>query len=222
MSADDWGDIEQVDAKPSRFPKWLLFCGGGCLVMVVLLIVALVFLWDKVKDAPNPDVQYPKLEQHVGLDRRPADVQIKGFEIRGQETYALEAEDGSFVATFLAHSDPSKKAEFERLLDVGSETPGMQDPEAGTVMVQGRELRVLRGRQQMKVPLFGNVGGAGPVIYVDLAEPESATSLVLMYFCPEREDEISDQELIDFLAPFHIGPERSPLEDLRQEAPEDE
>jgi hypothetical protein len=217
MTEEDWGDLEQVETKRSGFPKWLLFCGGGCLLMVVRLVVAGIFVVDKFKEFTDPDVQYPKLEEHIAFDHRLDDHQLFGVHLWGEEAYLFFAQDKKSWAMFLVADTPEEKAELEKLFDPnyvgdGEEAVSMgarQDAVVGTIEIQGRELRVLRAQQESNLPIPGAGAQSGATIMVDLSAPEATTGLVLMYMRNGQQEPVGDEEVAAFLAPFHVGSDRS-------------
>src|SRR5688572_30506234 len=105
-AGEDWGDIENVPKQKRGLPKWLLFCGGGCLVALVLGGIAGYFVFKLIEEGKDQDVQYPKLEQHIGLDHRLSDYELFGIEIAGSESYIFGTQTADRVATiFVADTD---------------------------------------------------------------------------------------------------------------------
>ena len=40
----DWGDIDSLPPPKSGTPKWLMFCGAGCLLAILMMIIAVALL----------------------------------------------------------------------------------------------------------------------------------------------------------------------------------
>jgi hypothetical protein len=69
MTDGDWGDLDQVPAKKRSYT--LLFCGLGCMIPLVLLVVGAFWFKGWVEDTRNPDLQWENLRELVGYDHRP-------------------------------------------------------------------------------------------------------------------------------------------------------
>ena len=54
MTEPDWGDLDQIPQK--RQGRKLLFCGLGCLIPILLLVAAGLWLKGLVDHAQDPDV----------------------------------------------------------------------------------------------------------------------------------------------------------------------
>ena len=87
----------------------------------------------------------------------------------------------------------------------------MSGEESGTVVIQGRELPVRRFLQG-DVPILGMAMQGervdGQSLIVDVT-PDGSDGMVVVFLVEiDAEDPISDDELRELLAPFHIGPDR--------------
>jgi hypothetical protein len=154
---DDWSDpLAPSEAPQKRRPPTLaLACGGGCLVLVAALVLALaVFLDDAQRffqGLSDPEVQWPRLAEVLPFEERP-DYGIYGMSIpmAGFRFWALVPTGQPFVA--LVWDFPaSQGSEVEKFFDPeesfnpgGFLSQGRYDAEEGSVDVQGRSLRAMR------------------------------------------------------------------------------
>lgn len=72
---DDWGDIESIAKPKSQVPK-LLFCGCGCLIPVLLLIIVGLWVMNTVNQGEDAELQLQQLEEVLPHDEPP-----EGFEL---------------------------------------------------------------------------------------------------------------------------------------------
>ena len=216
MSEPEFGDLSELPPAPKKgVPGWLWFCGGGCLLMTVIAIV-LVFLGIGLfRDATNPDVQWPKLQERLATDEIPESHNL----IVGIQwpvvAYTIEYDDSHLG--IIVDLEEATAAEREKIFseEFSDEDLGLvddvEDAEQGLVVVQGRELSVLRFQGSYKGQP-GNSGAdmerQGHFAMADLT-PEGAEGLLMLLLIKNEGDErISDEELGEFLEPFHIGPDR--------------
>ncbi len=77
MNDIDWGsEAKAVPKAKARFPKWLWFCGGGCLLAVIASVVLVVVIGKIAKEKLDPEKQWTKLEKILPHEERPT-----GFEL---------------------------------------------------------------------------------------------------------------------------------------------
>jgi hypothetical protein len=92
-------------------------------------------------------------------------------------------------------------------------TGGRKDVRAVTIRVQGREVGGLRFEQQAggggaNAPAAGEAGGPGPSLALDIT-PEGRAGLVVVHMQQRGgAGTLSDDDVRNFLKPFHVGPER--------------
>lgn len=68
--SDDWGDLENVAKPKSQVPK-VLFCGCGCLIPVLLLILVLLWGMSTVRRGKDTELQLQELEEVLPYDEPP-------------------------------------------------------------------------------------------------------------------------------------------------------
>ena len=210
-AGEDWGDIENVPKQKRGLPRWLMFCGGGCLIALVLGGIAAYVAVQFFKQAKDQDVQYPKLERHIGLDHRLGDYQLFGIEIMGSESYIFGTKKADRMAMILVADTDDERKVFDAQLDPAV-TQGMsgggarEEVEAGTIHVQGRDLRVIRSIQK-PITFPGQKSQKGASAFVDITAEGSVDKLYLMYMRPADSTRVSDEEILEFLVPFRVGPQ---------------
>ena len=220
MSSEVWSNEGERPQKRSGVPGWVWFCGGGCLLMLVCVVVLLVLGVKLVKEGLDPELQWPKLREAIAVDEDPQDLRLMfGSSFFG--TYFMEDGRGYTLLVFV--KDRADAAEIEPLFasdftEGGSSfgMEGVQDVQLGTIEVQGRERRIQRFFQSGGASRFGAPGqpelGSGHSAFVDIT-PEEGEQIVVGLVVRVRagEDPLGDDEVRDVLAPFHVGPVREPV-----------
>lgn len=210
MAEEEWVEAPAPPPEKRGVPGWLWFCGGGCLIAVVLAIVGGFFLWDVVKDAIDPDKQWPKFEEFVQFDERPTEWNIIGIPnpFPGVEAFTLaDSEENSM--TLLVFPD-GQREEADNLFSGELEGSGVsgvskiENVEEGEVVVQGRTLPIVTFTQSHFMDAMDGLQGA----FVDLTPEGGTRPLLLQIMRQDRENRVSEELLTEWLAPFHIGPDR--------------
>ncbi|MEE8468456.1 MAG: hypothetical protein V3T22_08380, partial [Planctomycetota bacterium] len=102
--SDDWGDLENVAKPKSQVPK-VLFCGCGCLIPVLFLILVLLWGMSTVSRGKDTELQLQKLEEVLPYDEHP-----EGFELQfgyqpGLVSFLFDAE----VYVFMEVPNPEER-----------------------------------------------------------------------------------------------------------------
>lgn len=213
MSETSWGENE-APAPKKRIPTWLWFCGGGCLLAVVLAIVVAALGVKFFKDAMDPEKQWPHVAEVLPFDQRPPELHLIAGNTIGADFFVFQDDRGFAVAIMRLRGgnpsegrrrimDPSEKGGF---MSMGAR----RDMVVGKIHVQGRDLDVLRFHQEAPhgKDEEESAGRAGPSIWVDVT-PEGGQYPVLVQLTRIRSDEaIGDEDVQKLLKPFHVGPDR--------------
>lgn len=221
MTETSWGEGEVAPRKKS-IPTWLWFCGGGCLLAMIVAIAGGAFLYSKGKqfitEGQNPEVQWPRVAEFLPFDSRPEGVELKfGGGLFGQEAYTFRDNHGFVV--ILLHLGESAAKDREKALD--PQTKGgvfgmgkRRDAVAATITVQGRTLKALRfqmeakGADEQPAPTEATESHAGPTIMVDVTPEGSARPVFLQMTRLGGNEPVTDADVQRFLKPFHVGPDR--------------
>ena len=209
-SQDDWATDVAPPPKKKGLPSWLLFCGGGCLIFFVLAVIGIFLLVDSFKDMANPEAQWSALEESIPMDARPNEMRMAmGFSIMGTETWTMAHDSGYMV--MIIKNDGASQEEREEVFGGNAASAGIpglseiNEPSAGTVMVQGRDLPVARFKSQS----MGQ--GAQQGCFVDIT-PEGEAGMVLFYIFTDGRSKgdtaVTDEFVTEILKPFLIGPDR--------------
>lgn len=224
MSEAQWS----VDAgdKPVKksVPKWVWFCGGGCLVALLIGIAAIVFTMQWVKSGMDPEVSWPALEKVLPHDQRPEGVTIAFYkQMFGVESFTLIDENQGLQHALTVKRGPEgvrgRKDMFQKEQpDMPSEVGpiDMSKTQRVKITVQDRELDALR----MQMELTGMAGKFTPdevkkqlksQWIVDVT-PDGFDGLVMMQtqLAPAighaAPDEITEDHIRNFLDHFRLGP----------------
>lgn len=229
----DWGTETQDKPKAKkRVPTWAWFCGGGCLIA---LIAAAVFAFFAVKigrTAFDQEAQWAKLGEVLPHDPLPPDIRIVGMSwIPGVEhAWQLQRGEDLLVQVFVLSgaaagqlreqmATPEDAAKLKELAGLLGETNGS----AGTLSIQGREVNFARftpagdtdaepsededGEDRGVMKQIGRSLNP-PTVMLDLSKEGDADFVLFSYKRITGVGPVGDEELLEFLAPFHIGPDR--------------
>ncbi|MFN0009703.1 MAG: hypothetical protein ACKVXR_17550 [Planctomycetota bacterium] len=184
----------------------------------MLLILGLVY----VRRLSDPDVQWAAIGEVIAVDEPHPTFRIFGFpRMNGLRSWVMS--NGPDENTAIILSDQEKRI---RLFESWQDLPEVMaegrmaeriDPtvpsESGTITVQGRDLRCLRfGLLGKKARTSEEVAGppdarSHPAILLDLSNEGAEESLACMLFAKEG-DRVEDAQVLAFLKPFHVGPDR--------------
>jgi hypothetical protein len=214
MSERNWGEADSTPTpKKKGIPTWLWFCGGGCLLALVLAIVAGYFLVSKVAESANPEKQWPKVAELLPFDERPPELTLLFGINFGMGVYTFTDSRGYMAV--LMHMPMGGAKDREKLMNPDSDMGFMgkrKDARASKLKVQGRELDVLHFQH-----MGGGSGGAeagqpkidkGPAVMIDLTKSDQSGFLIFQLVRVHSDEPIGDDEIISFLKPFHVGPVR--------------
>lgn len=224
MSDSQWADQETVQKKKA-IPTWAWFCGGGCLLLVLVLVIGGVFTARAFKGMMDPEEQWPKLEKILPFEERPQNLDmVFGMNILGQTQQYTLLDSRGFTAVIQSVSGPQGANMRKQMFD--AEEPklvgnmGMLDFENAqktTIDVQGRDLRVVRlemalGEMMQLIPGVEEdmeESGGGHMAYVDLTEEGDSGMMWLQYTRRGGDGgPITDDDIRAFFEPFQVGPNR--------------
>lgn len=226
----------EVERTPGRrVPRWLIGCGIGCGLMMVLGLIAGVFMWRGLTRMQDQDLQWERVGEVLPVTSPPEGFQVfgmPGFMPGFRDMWVFGTRDQSrSVVLITLDSDPPPRDwgvlfDPEAGLDEQPESldvTGFLDAELGTLSLQGRELRVLRYRTD---PLEEAVDEAQPETEpsllerlregveaatryagarVDLTPPSGDPLIMLQYHRTDSLERIEDAELVEFLSSFDLS-----------------
>jgi hypothetical protein len=221
MTETQWA--EEGPGKPLRksLPKWVWFCGGGCLLALIAGVIIAVLLVRSVKDFADPvkgwaelqriipadDPPPPEFEAHK-LPLVPFDAVIVSY--RNDTQLQFQRHKGEDASEMRQQMFESETPTFPKSLVVMS----FQDLSSGTVDIQGREIRIVRLRSQLEGFAKSMAGDQAKeaeqyMLFADVTPEGRSNEIVFLQIQrPVRQGELDDETLREMLAPFHIGPNR--------------
>lgn len=219
MSEEEWADAPTMPPKKKGFPGWLMFCGGGCLIALILGGIGGYFVFGEIKKAMDPEEQWARLEESFELDARPPELQpMFGFSL-GLDFWMFMDERG-YIAVIYDFGEAEAEGRDELFSEdfEGGGISGLnkiENPEVSQVSVQGRAIDVVRFENKGGFSMGGSeqMSGQGPACFVDIT-PDDDPGFKMLFLMRDpskgaKKEPISDQAIQDFLAPFLIGPDRS-------------
>lgn len=220
MSEQDWADEPAVPPKKKGLPGWVLFCGAGCLILMVLGAIGAYFAVQEVKQMVDPEAQWARLDESLPMDERPPELNMMFGMGIGIDMWMISDQRGYIAAIYdFGESEAEGRDEIFSEDFTGGGVPGMnqiEDPVLGEVVVQGRTLQLVRLRNKGGFNPGGGEGVSGDsaACFIDLTE-EGDPGFMMLFFMrnPAADKElalepISDEAIQEFLLPFTIGPDR--------------
>lgn len=205
----DWGDLEGLPEQ-SSLPR-ALCCGCGCFVPLLLFLFLAVWVPLTVSRGRDVERQWRSIAEFLPHDGRPAEWRLQ-FGIQAgwlsfwidDAYYFVDGGEQSARRTLALIRTPAVERWFdlERAAVEPWTPPGAARP-LERLAVQGRRLRVARASDAPGVGMFG---GGEPAVVVDLTPPGSDPPLLLVLHA--RDEDVDPDEIVRFLEPFEIGPER--------------
>lgn len=210
MSEADWGE----EGRPARagqgnssarFPAWIWWgCGGGCLLATLAMGAAGMFGWRMFQQSKDPEQQWPRLDEVLAFDERPAQLEL-GFGVAmgaiGANLFHLFDHQKALQVTLIEYPS-STGSDYQELMDPQFAVMGLGrlvEPEHGTLVVQGREVP---GVRFLRVTPEPEDGGPGAGIRIDLTgDRAKPRTLELRRRGALR---IEDAEVAAFLVPFDV------------------
>ena len=219
MADTAWTEETATAPPKKKVPTWLWFCGGGCILALLLGVVVLGLGIRFFKKATDPELQKQALAKILPYDQWPAEMKpVMGFQIVG-EVYAFEDSRG-FQEQIQLHRGRDGAQGRKQMFD--SENPQFpkdlgvmefQELKAGKVDVQGRSLPLLRMRSRFTgfmarlMPKEAQ-DRLGSMAFVDLTPDDLDGMLFIQITRTHGDDAVTDEDIRTILKPFHVGPER--------------
>lgn len=208
MNDANWAD-EAPLPKKRGIPKWIFFCGGGCLLVAVAVVALGVFLIPKFKGLSDAESQLPALQSALAFDPLPPEMQFVVAMPIPMRIFVFQDARG-YIVNFTVTSVGKREELRETLLNPDFGSAGMAqrtNAVATEVTVQGRVLTGLRCTQEMDA-MFSQSAREGSSILLDVT-PEEGTHTVFVQITRTGGDvPVSDEEVRKILEPFHVGPDR--------------
>jgi len=211
----NWG-ADEAPTKSKRIPQWLWWCGGGCLLALVVAATLgyMVFNYGKqlVAEGTDPEKQWPKLQRILPFDERPVGYELNWGSSLLVETYALRDSEGR-VGLVMRFPESQAGAVDAQLMNPDHSGAlfgmgGRREVSALKIMVQGRDLEAVRFYQQQGQDMDGDgQPDQGHTVMVRLTDPGATEPVVLQIFTPGPEGFVppTEDDVRAFLAPFHVG-----------------
>lgn len=220
MNESPWSDESVSAQKKKGLPAWAFWVGGGCLFLLLLVGIggffAVRFVKEAAKEWSDADLQWENVKKVLPYDKRPEGVVFQTSFHIGMDFWLFSDQRGYMVMLMRL---PASNGEHSRqkLLDEHANNGflgkfGRHGQERLKLNVQGRELQALRFVQEIGGGASeGNQPGTGPgaTMVVDLTPEDAERPLMLQMTRQSGGDEpFSEQAVIDFLEPFHVGTQR--------------
>lgn len=217
---EDWNEEIAPPPKKKGFPGWLMFCGGGCLIAMILGAIGAFFVVGEVKKAMDPEVQWANLEESIEMDARPPELNLMFGWSLGIKFWMF-MDDRGYIAVIYDFGESEAEGREELFSEsfTGAGVPGLskiEDPEVGAAMVQGREIAVVRfmNKGGFNAGSGSSVDGQGAACFIDMT-PEGDAGFQMTFLMRDpnaknAKDPISDEAIVTFLEPFVMGPEHVP------------
>lgn len=210
MSDDDWGDIREAGSSKG-IPIWLWGCGGGCLLLILLIVAAGAWTYSFVKDATDPEFVWGEIAEFLPYEERHPEYEaLFGNSFLGTGMYVLRQvgidgeplEDPIFAVFMLDASE-----------EEGEMSPGSEDQKVDLV-VQGEALPAGRftlseeDAADLRIDWETGELNVEEIFYVDLSGVSVEEDLQLWLVRDEESEVVTIDEVQHFFEPFLVGPDR--------------
>jgi len=223
MNETQWSESGAEPAPKKSLPKWLWFCGGGCLLAVILSGVGAFACYKMAEKIADPEYGWAQLQKALPADQEHPDHTAHAAPswIPGAPITVI-VDSLNLQLQFQVHTGASGKQAREQLFEGDSPVfpenvivMKFTDMTKGTVEVQGRELKVLRLKGEIAGFMRSMAGEEGAkqadqyMVMIDVT-PEGETERFVMCQVqrPVSQGELTDELINEALKPFHIGPKR--------------
>lgn len=234
MAEVDWGTEDNQAKRKKRIPTWA-WIGGGCCGVVLIGIIALVVGGGlAVRTLNDQPKNWSALAEHVQYDdsfKEGKQIVRLPFQIGHEGAWLIESGDDAALHVRVFDGDNAhamRKRLFEDKDTSAYQQIGVlkaKQIESGTLEVQGRTVARVRflGREASDVASDDEqateesdekgsvdlVGAFMPSVSLVDITPEGSNRLVLFHYAKRgAKGQVPDEEVIDALAPFHVGPDR--------------
>lgn len=203
MTDAEWAG-ENPPPKKKSVPTWLWFCGGGCLLFVIAMVIVAMLAVKEFERMSDPELQWTTLEARLPIDERPAEWEMLGGNRIGLKGWMLQHEDG-YMMTVMdfpgAESKEVRRQFFDENFD-GSVmgVGGRDDVTVQDVQVQGTTVEVARFSQTQG-------GQTTSSAVIDVTGEEDIGLLVIMLSRIGKSNAFTDEEIVEFLEPIRLGNE---------------
>lgn len=214
MSEGDWSSEARGLEKPKRrVPMWVWGCGGGCALVLLVGVILGVFVFRMGSKMMDPEKNWADIGAVLPVVQRPDGYIVFGVPMKldGVQIWILSATDQSHqVALF--HGPGGEGTENTRKELFGNGSGGPPGAEPGTLVAQGRTLRILRHRT---VPGGKGSGGGGfreamtkaidgSNLTAELSLPDTPELIAITYTRQGVQDPVRDEEVLEFLGHFRL------------------
>jgi len=200
---EEWGDVAEASSKKGM-PTWLFFCGGGCLIAVILTAVGGFFAVQFVKDMVDPAVFWPKVDSLVTVDSpMPERFQpVMSISVAGTQQFQFLDKDTLLLVQVFSPPS-SEEAGFEsNLFQEDPSFPGMmlEHQDNGVMTIQGRELPFVEAKSDL-------IATKQRVLFLN-ATTDGGELVIMSFIHDDGSRAIPREDVSDLLQVFHIGPDR--------------
>lgn len=221
MTETTWAADAADQPVKKSIPKWVWFCGGGCLLALIVVVGLVAWGAIAIKNAADPVKNEAELQKVLPHDPLPATMHVIMHTSIGVEQFVIQDSRQYQIQVQVHEGDQAAKVRDDMFLSEKPKIPenvgGMMkfaDMSRDEVEVQGRQVRVLRMRMEFTgvakdlMPQEAEKK-IGPMLFADVT-PEGRTGQVVLLQITKQEkaDRVTDEEVRDLLAPFHVGPNR--------------
>ena len=203
MTDAEWAG-ENPPPKKKAVPTWLWFCGGGCLLAVVALVIVVMLAMKEIEFMGDTDKQWELLEDRIPFveEQRPEWDMIGGTRIPFNGWMLTDAGTAIMIMDIgTGDSEEVRNQFFDENFDGSVFGMGGQDDKTvSTLEVQGTTVDVSQYTQTQG-------GTTSSIAIIDITAEEDVGLLLLMLTEPNSSDGFTDEKITSFLEPIRLGGE---------------
>lgn len=194
-------------------PRWLIYTGCGCVLLIVLAIGGLYFggryINEKyIQPGLDAEVNWPKLQEILPFDQRPAGTELQfTIEIAGVQLFILA--QGSLQVMVIHLPEAEGKGTKDALTDPSSYKGFMgmgerRNAEKFAITIQGVERNGMRFIQDGVRGANGNQVGASAIL--DMSKEGTLRPLLVQLTRTDGSEEpLTDDEIHRFFEAYRVG-----------------
>lgn len=209
MTETTWSEESIEPPKKKGIPLWVWGCGGGCLLMIIAVLVVTVMGVRMFEAAKDPEVVWPKIAEHLPFDERPEGRVVFGSNIRSMGFFVIADPETDLVGILITSDDEEDQEELDKLF-AGEQIQGgfagvgeIQESEPLKLTVKGRDVNAVRLRSSgMSLPGVDTSGNEVWVILIDLRREGESGFAMLELISQKGTEEMGQAEVEAFFEPF--------------------
>lgn len=222
MSETQWAEDGQDKPLRKQLPKWVWFCGAGCVLALIATAAIVFFSVKAAKQMMDPAHGWSELQKIIPADDEHPELTAMSMPMPVMNMSMVMVIGPDRVQMQFQHHTGSNAEKSRRELFESDEPKFPEnmvvmkftDLEKTEVEIQGRQVRGFRMKTEITGFMRSVAGKEAPeadqyMMFLDVTPEGRTDDLVLLQIQrPSTAGPFTEEELNALLAPIHIGPKR--------------